>query len=65
MVANALDSFYGQEVQGTVKFIKMFDNFFDCMNTRSLTEASRNRKPNLSPYTSPSDSRLKVNINSN
>ena len=59
-VANALDSFYGQEVQGTVKFIRMFDKFFDCLNTRSLTEADRNRKPNVAPYKSPNDQRLKV-----
>ncbi|CAB3995756.1 Hypothetical predicted protein [Paramuricea clavata] len=59
-VANARQSFYDQKLQGTVEFIKMFDKFFDCMNTRSLTEASRNRKPDLAPYTSPDDSRLKV-----
>ncbi len=59
-VANALQSFYGQKLQGTVEFIKTFDKFFDCMNTRSLTEANRNRKPDMAPYTSPDDSRLKV-----
>lgn len=61
-VANALESFYGQEVQGTVKFIRMFDKFFDCLNSRSLTEADRNRKPNMAPYKSPHDQRLKVLI---
>ena len=59
-VANALDSFYGREVQGTVKFIRMFDKFFDCLNSRSLTEADRNRKPNVALYKSPNDQRLKV-----
>ena len=59
-VANALDLFYNKEVKGTVLFVQMFDKFFDCMNARSLTEATRNKKPNLAPYRSKDDPRLKV-----
>ena len=36
----------------------MFDRFFDCMNTRRLTEGKEKRKPDLDPYRSPNDARL-------
>ena len=32
------------------------------MNVRSLSEAKTKRKPDLEPYTTPDDSRLKVKI---
>lgn len=44
----------------TEKFCRMFDKFFDCLNTRSLLEATRKRKPDLKPYFSSKDSRLEV-----
>ena len=44
----------------TEKFCRMFDKFFDCLNTRSLVEAKQKLKPNLNPYFSSEDSRLKV-----
>ena len=44
----------------TEKFCRIFDKFFDCMNTRCLQEAGQKRKPDLQPYRSPDDSRLKV-----
>ena len=44
----------------TERFCRMFDRFFDCMNTRNLEEAKQKRKPDLKPYFSPTDSRLKV-----
>jgi hypothetical protein len=40
----------------------MFDKFFDFLNTRSLTEATRRRKPDVAPYKSINDPRLKVCI---
>ena len=49
-VANALDMFYSEQVKGTVKFARMFDTFFDCLNTRSLTEATRRKKSGITPY---------------
>lgn len=36
------------------------DNFFDCLNGRSLTAHVRLNKPNLKPYTDPCDERLTV-----
>ena len=59
-MAHALDAFYNETVKGTVRFVHMFDKFFDCLNTRSLTEATRRRKPDVAPYMSINDPRLKV-----
>ena len=38
----------------------MFDKFFDCLNVCSITEHLSKRKPDLQPYHSISDARLKV-----
>ena len=38
----------------------MFDKFFDCLNVRNLEEHRKKNKPNLKPYNSPMDGRLKV-----
>lgn len=46
----------------TAKFCRVFDRFFDCMNTRSLSEGRQKRKPDLEPYRSHKDSRLAVSI---
>ena len=35
----------------TAKFYSMFDQFFDCLNTRNAEEEKQNRKPDLDPYT--------------
>ena len=41
------------------KFVAMFDKF-DCLNVCSITEHLAKRKPDLQPYHSISDARLKV-----
>lgn len=46
----------------TAKFCNMFDRFFDCLNSRNLSEGKKKRKPDLDPYRSINDSRFKVNI---
>lgn len=48
------------ETHETERFIRMFDKFFDCMNTRSFTECFEDRKPDKRPYRSPSDPRFDV-----
>lgn len=45
----------------TENFIRIFDRFFDCLNVRALSEWKSKAKPDLKPYTSADDSRLKVN----
>lgn len=49
-----------QQTVETERFCRVFDKFFDCMNTRNLEEAKKKRKPDLSGYFSGDDSRLKV-----
>lgn len=44
----------------TERFCRLFDQFFDCMNTRNLDEGWKKRKPNLRPYFSSEDPRFKV-----
>lgn len=48
-VANALEELYDEQVSGTVNFIRNMNNFFDCMNVRSLFEGRNKRNPNLDP----------------
>ncbi len=61
-VADALAYFGDESTTETENFIKMFDRFFDCLNVRSLSEWKSKLKPDLQPYTSPDDSRLKVRV---
>lgn len=51
-----------RDTTGTEKFCRMFDRFFDMLNTRSLTEGRKKRKPDLLPYYSANDKRFKVNM---
>lgn len=44
----------------TERFCRMFDRFFDCLNTRCIQEVQQKRKADLQPYYSSSDSRLKA-----
>ena len=61
-VANGFD-FYGlEETKETEKFVRMFDKFFDCLNVRCTSAGVHHRKPDLRPYRSPDDPRLKVSI---
>ena len=44
--------------QETAKFILLMDRFFDCLNSRNLSEVDRTRKPELLPYTRVDDLRF-------
>lgn len=59
-VANAIEYLGDDDTKETVRFVKMFDKFFDMLNTRSLDEAQYKGKPDLAPYRSPEDERLEV-----
>ena len=59
MGRSALQYFGDPATRETEKFILMFDRFFDCLNVRSN---SKQRKPDLLPYTSPNDERLEVKL---
>ena len=49
-----------EEFAETFKFCKMFDRFFDCLNTRLAGEGTKKRKPDLEPYSNVDDPRLDV-----
>ncbi len=44
----------------TERFVRNFDRFFDMLNNRCLEEGIRKIKPDLNPYRSSEDKRLKV-----
>ena len=50
----------GDEVTETVRFIEMFDKFFDCLNVNNFTTGHHKRKMFKLPYKSATDFRLKV-----
>lgn len=56
-------AFYGDtKTDETQRFVKMFDQFFDCLNVRHPTEYIKHRKPLLKPYTSKDDERFAVRM---
>jgi len=48
----------------TERFVRIFDRFFDMLNTRSMNESIYERKPDLAPYRTSVDTRLMVICNS-
>ena len=56
-VSSVLRAFGPPEAAGTARLCEMVDQFFDCLNVRSLTEHQRKRKPFLAPYRSVQDGR--------
>jgi hypothetical protein len=48
------------EYDETAHFCSMFDHFFDCLNTRDMTEGNKKRKPDLDPYGTVDDARFDV-----
>ena len=48
-VANALERTGGDEVSETVRFIRMMDKFFDCLNVTNFSSGTH-KKPFQEPY---------------
>lgn len=61
-VAHAMELMGAPDMIETIRFVRMFDRFFDCLNVSSLSEGRRARKPDLNPYRSPNDIRFTVCI---
>lgn len=59
-VANAFKYYAQPDTKETERFVRLFDKLFDCLNVRSVNEAITKKKPNLKPYKSATDERLKV-----
>ena len=57
-VAKVMNLHEGEEAKETAKFIANMDRFFDCLNTRTLTEGVKTRKDDLLPYTDRNDERF-------
>ena len=57
-VAAVLKECGSPDASETSNLCKMMDDFFDCLNVRSLKEHKLKRKPFLAPYTSVSDPRF-------
>lgn len=57
-VSCVLKEFESPETYGTAVYCEMVDNFFDCLNVRSLSESTRKIKPFLKPYTLQNDQRF-------
>lgn len=58
-MANAILARETPEMAETANFCKMFDRWFDCLNGRYIQQDIHLRKPELAPYCSANDWRLK------
>ena len=54
-VEKALEMVGGPEASGTVKFVSMFDKFFDSLNVGDFHSSQYHRKPYQATYYSASD----------
>ncbi len=59
-MADAFAHYGDSDTHETERFVTFMDRFFDMLNTRSLEEGSKKRKPDLDPYRTADDHRLKV-----
>lgn len=64
-VADALTYEDNNETTETRVFIRLVDEFFDCLNGRNVLEGTMKRKPARLPYYRPNDERFKVRSNYN
>ena len=49
-----------EEMLETIKFVKLFDKWFDCLNVSSLSKGRLTRNPFKSPYRSKDDFRVQL-----
>ena len=62
-VACALEYLDNDATKETRLFIRMIDKFFDCLNVKGPLMAKLKRKDDTAPYSSPSDRRFEVFLN--
>ena len=60
-VADLFDYFGDESTTETKKFVLILDKLFDCLNVRDLHQWVHKLKPDLKPYQSVDDPRLKIN----
>ena len=61
-VADALTYYDKPDTTQTRLFIRLFDQFFDCLNVTNKLEGVLKRKDLRLPYTSAKDQRFKVGL---
>ena len=49
-MANALEQYCGEEVTETVRFVRMMDKFFDCLNVSNFSSGKHKKKSFQDPY---------------
>ena len=54
-MACALEQTGGEEVSETVRFVRMMDRFFDCVNVNNFNAGKKKRKPFQCHYTKGDD----------
>ena len=59
-VADALTYYDRDETKETRLFIRLVDQFFDCLNVKCHLEGVKKRKPWRKAYTNATDERFKV-----
>ena len=57
---NGRSEYNRDNMSATIQFCMMFDRFFDCLNSRSLDEAQRRKKPDIDAHRSQQDYRFQV-----
>ena len=61
-VADFMELMGDKEMEETIKFVRTFDRFFDCLNVRNVSEGRKTLKPDLYPYRTSDDTRFKVRM---
>ena len=59
-VACAMEVLGDESMSETIRFVRNFDRWFDCLNVSSLSEGKRSLKKDLYPYRTPADTRFDV-----
>lgn len=59
-MATALEMTGKDDVAETIKFVRIMDRFFDCLNVNNFHSGKKKRKEFQQPYTSADDNRLKA-----
>ena len=59
-VADALKFQNKPETEGTQRFVRTFDYFFDCVNGQYKDQGHHSKKEAINPYTDVNDGRFKV-----
>ena len=59
-VAHCMEHMGDSDMEETIRFVRFFDRFFDCLNVSNLTKGRKSLKKDLYPYRTPDDDRFDV-----